>query len=204
MSRRVAAYVSTSSVVVAFAGALTAFAGLLGQSPHERRHISTAWTWIQAGSYKSGFAVLVDPLSVMMMLIVSGVGALIVAYSIGYMDGDDEERRYFAYMSLFVFSMLLLVEGGNLILLLAGWGRVGAGQRPDPRGDDGDGRRLPDRPHARHLRGGAEGAGPRRGTRHRDAADRRSDRPRAGGHQARHRVLDDVADRLHVPRRRGR
>src|SRR5689334_18989623 len=125
MSRRVAAYVSTSSVVVAFAGALTAFAGLLGQSPHERRHISTAWTWIQGGSYHSGLSVLVDPLSVMMMLIVSGVGALIVAYSIGYMDGDNEERRYFAYMSLFVFSMLLLVEGGNLVLLLAGWGMVG-------------------------------------------------------------------------------
>jgi uncharacterized membrane protein len=66
--------------------------------------------------------VLVDPLSVMMMLIVSGVGALIVMYSIGYMHDDVEERRYFAYMSLFVFSMLLLVQGGNLLLLLAGWG----------------------------------------------------------------------------------
>ena len=60
-----------------------------------------------------------------MMLIVSGVGLLIVAYSIGYMDGDDEERRYFAYMALFVFSMLLLVQGGNLLILLAGWGLVG-------------------------------------------------------------------------------
>jgi NADH-quinone oxidoreductase subunit L len=59
------------------------------------------------------------------MLIVAGVGALIVWYSIGYMDGDDEERRYFAYMSLFVFSMLLLVQAGNLLLLLAGWGMVG-------------------------------------------------------------------------------
>ena len=61
----------------------------------------------------------------MMMLIVTGVGSLIVAYSVGYMDGEDEERRYFAYMSLFVFSMLLLVQGGNLLLLLAGWGMVG-------------------------------------------------------------------------------
>src|SRR5437763_12086428 len=59
------------------------------------------------------------------MLIGSGVGALNVMYSIGYMDVDDEERRYFAYMSLFVFSMLLLVEGGNLLILLAGWGLVG-------------------------------------------------------------------------------
>ena len=61
----------------------------------------------------------------MMMLIVAGVGSLIVAYSVGYMDGEDEERRYFAYMSLFVFSMLLLVQSGNLLLLLAGWGMVG-------------------------------------------------------------------------------
>ena len=60
-----------------------------------------------------------------MMLIITGVGSLIVAYSVGYMDGEDEERRFFAYMSLFLFSMLLLVEGGNLLLLLAGWGMVG-------------------------------------------------------------------------------
>ena len=61
---------------------------------------------------------MIDPLSVFMMLIVSGIGALIVAYSIGYMDGDNEERRYFAYMALFVFSMLLLVQGGNLLIRL--------------------------------------------------------------------------------------
>ena len=61
-----------------------------------------------------------------MMLIVSGVGGLIVLYSIGYMDGDDEERRYFAYIAFFVFSMLLLVEGGNLLMLLD---RLGA-RRP--------------------------------------------------------------------------
>ena len=61
----------------------------------------------------------------MMMLIVTGVGSLIIAYSVGYMDGEDEERRFFAYMSLFVFSMLLLVQSGNLLLLLAGWGMVG-------------------------------------------------------------------------------
>jgi len=124
-SRHTAAYLSTLSCFVAFAGAIASFVGLLGEEPSQRHHLSTAWIWIQGGSYRSGLSVLVDPLSVMMMLIVSGVGALIIAYSIGYMDGDDEERRYFAYMSLFVFSMLLLVQGGNLILLLAGWGMVG-------------------------------------------------------------------------------
>ena len=88
--------------------------------------LSTAWTWLQSGSFKVGLEILVDPLSTFMMLIVAGVGGLIVLYSIGYMDGDDEERRYFAYMSFFVFSMLLLVQAGNLLILLVGWGLVGS------------------------------------------------------------------------------
>ncbi len=125
LSRRGAAYLSTLSCFVAFGGALASFIGLLGRDGGDRREISTAWTWITGGSYRSGLEVIIDPLSVFMMLIVAGVGALIVAYSIGYMDGDNEERRYFGYMSLFVFSMLLLVQGGNLLLLLAGWGMVG-------------------------------------------------------------------------------
>ena len=125
LSRRNAGYVATLSCFVAFGGALATFIALLGRDGSQRQVVSTAWTWITGGSYRSGLEVLIDPLSVFMMLIVSGVGALIVAYSIGYMDGDDEERRYFAYMSLFVFSMLLLVQGGNLLILLAGWGMVG-------------------------------------------------------------------------------
>ena len=60
-----------------------------------------------------------------MMLVVSGVGSLIVLYSIGYMNGENEERRYFAYIAFFVFSMLLLVQAGNLLILLVGWGLVG-------------------------------------------------------------------------------
>jgi NADH-quinone oxidoreductase subunit L len=122
--RRAAAWLSTASVAAAFGGAVWAFVAVHGQAGHEGT-LSTAWTWLQAGGFQAGMSVLVDPLSTMMMLIVSGVGALIVLYSIGYMDGDDEERRYFAYMSFFVFSMLLLVEGGNLLLLLVGWGLVG-------------------------------------------------------------------------------
>jgi NADH-quinone oxidoreductase subunit L len=125
LSRRGAGYIATASCFVSFAAAIVAFAVLLGRDPSDRSVESTAWTWLSAGSYSSMLQVLVDPLSVMMMLIVSGVGGLIVAYSLGYMDADDEERRYFAYMSLFVFSMLLLVQGGNLLLLLAGWGMVG-------------------------------------------------------------------------------
>jgi NADH-quinone oxidoreductase subunit L len=125
ISRRTAAYVSTLSVAVAFAGAVVAFAGLLDRSTEDRSVVSEGWTWLAAGDFRVSLDILIDPLSVMMMLIVSGVGALIVAYSIGYMDGEDEERRYFAYMALFVFSMLLLVQSANFVLLLAGWGLVG-------------------------------------------------------------------------------
>jgi NADH-quinone oxidoreductase subunit L len=131
--RVAAAWISTTSVFVAFAGAIWAFLGVhgqqivcnLGNGQCTRGEITTAWTWLQSGSFKVGLELLVDPLSTMMMLIVAGVGGLIVLYSIGYMDGDDEERRYFAYISFFVFSMLLLVEGGNLLMLLIGWGLVG-------------------------------------------------------------------------------
>jgi NADH-quinone oxidoreductase subunit L len=125
LTRRAAGYLATTSCFVAFGGAVAAFVGLLGRDGSQRELLSTAWTWISGGSYQSGLQILIDPLSVFMMLVVSGVGALIVWYSIGYMDGDAEERRYFGYMALFVFSMLLLVQGGNLLLLLAGWGMVG-------------------------------------------------------------------------------
>jgi NADH-quinone oxidoreductase subunit L len=136
--RVAAAWIATTSCFVAFGGAVWAFFGVrstthvnvagtlhpLSAIP-ARGELTTAWTWLQSGNFKVGLELLVDPLSVVMMLIVSGVGGLIVLYSIGYMDGDDEERRYFAYISFFVFSMLMLVEGGNLLLLLVGWGLVG-------------------------------------------------------------------------------
>jgi NADH-quinone oxidoreductase subunit L len=124
-SRRVAAYISTLTTMGAFVAAAVAFFVMLGEDAHARAHATTSWTWLSAGQYHFGFTLLTDQLSVMMMLIVGGVGSLIVAYSVGYMDGEDEERRYFAYMSLFVFSMLLLVQSANLLLLLAGWGMVG-------------------------------------------------------------------------------
>jgi len=125
ISRRFAGYLATASCAVAAVAAAVAFVAVLGRDSEERAVTSTAWTWLSAGDLDIGLSILVDPLSIMMMLVVAGVGSLIVAYSIGYMDGDDEERRYFAYMALFVFSMLLLVEAGNFLILLAGWGLVG-------------------------------------------------------------------------------
>jgi NADH-quinone oxidoreductase subunit L len=125
ITRRQAGIVSTASVFVGFAGAVVAFVDAWGRSADERTELTTAWTWLQAGQFKVGLELLIDPLSIVMMLVVTGIGGLIVLYSNGYMAGDDEERRYFAYMAFFVFSMLLLVESGNLLLLLAGWGLVG-------------------------------------------------------------------------------
>ena len=124
-SRRAAGYLATLSTAVSFGAAVVCFFSVRGRSDDNSAELTTAWTWLSAGDLDVGLTLLIDPLSILMMLIVSGVGSLIVAYSIGYMDGDDEERRYFAYMALFVFSMLLLVMGGNFLMLLVGWGLVG-------------------------------------------------------------------------------
>jgi NADH-quinone oxidoreductase subunit L len=125
ISRSAAGFVAAGSALVSFVCSVIVFAVLLGESPEERTHSSTLWTWLSAGNLKIGAEIQVDPLSVFMMLVVSGVSFLILAYAVGYMAGDAEERRYHAYKALFVFSMLLLVEAGNLVLLLAGWGMVG-------------------------------------------------------------------------------
>ena len=125
ITRSVAGFLAAGSALVSFACSVIVFAVLLGENPEERTHSSTLWTWLSAGDLKIGAEIQVDPLSVFMMLVVSGVGFLILAYAVGYMNGDAEERRYHAYKALFVFSMLLLVEAGNLVLLLAGWGMVG-------------------------------------------------------------------------------
>jgi NADH-quinone oxidoreductase subunit L len=125
ISRRLAGYLATLSCAVAAVAAAVSFFVALSHDPDERRELSTAWTWLSAGDFQFELSIVVDPLSILMMLVVAGVGSLIVGYSIGYMDGEDEERRYFAYMALFVFSMLTLVLAGNYLILLAGWGLVG-------------------------------------------------------------------------------
>jgi NADH-quinone oxidoreductase subunit L len=125
ISRRTAGWISTLTTFLAFGGAVVAFIGLWATDPADREQVSNAYTWLAAGDFEVEVGILLDTLSSTMMLVVSGVGGLIVWYSMGYMAGDDEERRYFAYMSLFVFSMLLLVQAGNFLLLLVGWGLVG-------------------------------------------------------------------------------
>ena len=125
LSRRAAGYLATGSTVISFAAAVAALLSTLGHSASQRHHITTAFGLIETHAFSIKLNLLVDPLALVMMLVVSGVGSLIVAYSIGYMKGEREERRYFAYIAFFVFSMLLLVEAANFFVLLVGWGLVG-------------------------------------------------------------------------------
>jgi NADH-quinone oxidoreductase subunit L len=81
--------------------------------------------WMEAGGFRVAFSLLVDPLSCVMMLVVTGVGSLIHIYSLGYMAHDEDRVRYFSYLNLFTFFMLLLVLGGNLPLMFVGWEGVG-------------------------------------------------------------------------------
>jgi NADH-quinone oxidoreductase subunit L len=87
----------------------------------------TYWTWIKSGTFDVPFNLLVDNLSIFMCLVITGVGGLIVTYSIGYMEHEDgpSYARFFTYMDVFIFSMLLLVLAGNFIFLIVGWALVG-------------------------------------------------------------------------------
>ena len=125
ISRGAAAWAGTLFAFVAFAAAIAELVAMLGEGASQRAHTYTLFTWAGSGTFRVPFGVLVDPLSVTEMLIVAGVGAVIVMYSVGYMHGDVKERRFFVYMDLFLFSMLLLVMADNFVLLLAGWGLVG-------------------------------------------------------------------------------
>jgi NADH-quinone oxidoreductase subunit L len=99
---------------------------LLDRPADARSLTDTAWTYASTVDFHVGMTILVDPLSVLMCLIVSGVSFLIHLYSVAYMDSDRGYARFFAYLNYFVFSMLLLVLAGNFVILIIGWAFVGA------------------------------------------------------------------------------
>ena len=294
---RGAGWLGTAALALSFASAVATLFALQGQDHEHRQVVAVAWDYAVSAGVDAQLSLLVDPLSVFMILVVSGVSTLIHLYSISYIASDAGYVRFFAYLNFFVFSMLLLVLAGNFILLIVGWAFVGAasymlisfwyrrgtatqagikafvinvlgdvglvlgtffifkhvgtldflgtfekaprglrarrrrphrglhpaarrrvrevradpaahvaarrdggpdpGQRADPRRDDGHRRRLPHRPHAPALRARPDRRRRRRGHRLPDAARRRHDRDRRHRPQARHRLLDDVPDRLH-------
>ena len=116
---------ATAPIAAAFGLTVAIFAGMLGENPQERTHVSRLYEWIDIGGLRVDLAIQIDQLSVMMMLVITGVGFLIFLYSTEYMDHEDGYRRFFAEMNFFVFSMLLLVEAANFVFLIVGWAFVG-------------------------------------------------------------------------------
>jgi NADH-quinone oxidoreductase subunit L len=121
----VAGWIATALVSLAFVWSVITFFALRSLPADARFNVSNGFTWIQAGSFRVDFRFLTDPLSTTMILFVTGVAALIHLYSIGYMHGDPRFSRFFAYLNLFVASMLVLVLGSSFLLTFMGWEGVG-------------------------------------------------------------------------------
>jgi NADH-quinone oxidoreductase subunit L len=121
-----AGWLATTAIGGSFVASLVTFVSLLGREGEARSVTKGIFTWISAGSFTVDAALLIDPLSITMCLFVTGVGTLIHLYSIGYMHGDERYHRFFVYLNLFAFSMLMLVLGDNMLLTFLGWEGVGA------------------------------------------------------------------------------
>ena len=123
LSEKAVGTIGTSAVGLSFVFSVWAFFSLLHDS--KREVTVNLFTWIDAGTLHVPAALLIDPLSVTMALFVTGISALIHLYSIGYMHGERDFRKFFLYLNLFVFSMLTLVLANNLVLTFVGWEGVG-------------------------------------------------------------------------------
>ena len=117
---------ATAAVAASFAASVLTFIGLLGLEGEERSVTFTLFSWVPAGDLSVDVSFLADPLSITMALFITGVSALIHLYSLGYMHGDENFSKFFLYLNLFVFSMLMLVLSDNLLLTFLGWEGVGA------------------------------------------------------------------------------
>ena len=119
------ALLACAPVVIAFGLSLYAFFVLKALEPEKRFLIDNLYRWIDLGSLQVDMAFLIDPLSAVMILIVTGIGGLIHIYATGYMHDDNGFWRFFAYLNLFTAAMLTLVLGDSLLLLFVGWEGVG-------------------------------------------------------------------------------
>ncbi len=125
IGKRAVGLVACGSVGLSLVASLLALRDLLAL-PHEARRVEQVLApWIGAGNFQADWGLLLDPLSAVMILVVSGVGFLIHVYSIGYMHDDPDYPRFFTYLNLFTFSMLMLVLANNYLLLYVFWEAVG-------------------------------------------------------------------------------
>ncbi len=118
-------WLGVATVAGSFVLSVLTFLALLGRDAEERAVSQHLFTWVQAGSFSADAALLYDPLSALFLLLITGVGALIHVYSVGYMAHDPRRRRFFAYLNLFIAAMLVLVLADNYLLLFLGWEGVG-------------------------------------------------------------------------------
>jgi len=121
-----AGVLATAMTASSFVVTVGVYLDLLSRTSEERHHVVTLFSWLPVGSLHIDMALLADPLSITMALFVTGIGSLIHLYSIGYMHGDPKFSKFFLYLNLFVFSMLMLVLGENLLVTFLGWEGVGA------------------------------------------------------------------------------
>jgi NADH-quinone oxidoreductase subunit L len=123
---RMPGWIATSAIFLAFLSSIGALIKLQDHPEEERHLVDSLWTYAATADFHVDMAILIDPLSVFMCLVVSGVSFLIHLYSVAYMTSDRGYARYFAYLNYFVFSMLLLVLAANFVILIVGWAFVGA------------------------------------------------------------------------------
>ena len=121
-----AGILATAMTASSFVVTVGVYLDLLSRTAEERHHVVTLFSWLPVGTLHIDMALLADPLSITMALFVTGIGSLIHLYSIGYMHGDPKFSKFFLYLNLFVFSMLMLVLGENLLVTFLGWEGVGA------------------------------------------------------------------------------
>src|SRR3954468_10759546 len=126
LPQRAHGIIGTLAILLAFLSAVAMFLKLQDLGEDSRQVVSVGWDYAKTVGIDAQVAILVDPLSTLMCLIVAGVSTLIHLYSVAYMGGDRGYTRFFAYLNFFVFSMLLLVLASNFFLLIIGWAFVGA------------------------------------------------------------------------------
>ena len=123
--KRAISLIGCGTVAAAFALAVYGWATMLAIAPADRFMLDHLWRWIDVGPLRLDIALWLDPLSMVMVLIITGVGGLIHIYSTGYMHEDESYWRFFAWLNLFTFAMLMLVLADNLWLMFVGWEGVG-------------------------------------------------------------------------------
>ena len=122
---KLAGGVASGAVAISFICTLLLWFQLMEMPEEGRRITAHFFDWITVGDFKARGAFLVDPISLIMLLVITGVGFLIHIFSIGYMSHDARPAKYFSYLNLFLFNMLLLVLGDNLLVMFVGWEGVG-------------------------------------------------------------------------------